>query len=139
MDTENKAAVAQNFYNDTYFSDQNACTSPRIVVWAGKQREAAKKLFWDELHKLVEEKYTFQAITGVHKLTSSYLIAVDEPGMKIEKRDERPMTTSALPTRYCILSITPLFKLDCISIASPPYLRILHPTDDLKVLALPST
>ena len=28
-----KDRVAQDFYNDTYFSDQNACTSPRVVIW----------------------------------------------------------------------------------------------------------
>ena len=30
---EDKDRVAQDFYNDTYFSDQNACTSPRVVIW----------------------------------------------------------------------------------------------------------
>ncbi len=29
---EDKTRVANDFYNDTYFSDQNACTSPRIVI-----------------------------------------------------------------------------------------------------------
>lgn len=66
---ENKNRVASDFYNDTYLSDQNACTSPRVVVWMGKYIPEAKKLFWDELLKLAETKYHFQPIQGVEKLT----------------------------------------------------------------------
>ncbi len=98
MATVNKAGIAQDFYNDTYFSDQNACTSPRIVVWVGTQKEAAKKLFWEEQHKLVEQKYNFQAIQGVNKLTSSFLIAVSEPGTKIEKHGDNLVVRANIPT-----------------------------------------
>ena len=82
---ENKARVAEDFYNDTFFTDQNACTSPRIVVWTGDKIVEAKEKFWNEEHKLVEKKYTFQSIQGVNKLTKSYLISVFEPGVKIEE------------------------------------------------------
>lgn len=82
---DNKKHIAEDFYNDTFFTDQNACTSPRVVVWTGSQIEEAKKLFWSEEHDIVEKKYTFQPIQGVNKLTSSYLIAVAEPGVKFEK------------------------------------------------------
>ena len=76
---ENKHRVAQDFYNDTYLSDQNACTSPRAVVWIGKTEdiEAAKALFWSELHKLVEYQYNFQQIQGVDKLSEFCLSAVN--------------------------------------------------------------
>lgn len=79
-----KARIAEDFYNDTFFTDQNACTSPRVVVWTGSKIKEAKKIFWSLEHDLVEKKYTFQSIQGVNKLTSSYLIAVAEPGVKIE-------------------------------------------------------
>lgn len=81
---EDKGKVANDFYNDTFFSDQNACTSPRIIIWTGKKIEEAKKVFWDEEHRVVEKKYTFQTIQGVNKLTKSYLIAAKEPGIKVE-------------------------------------------------------
>lgn len=42
---ENKENIAINFCNDTYFSDQNACTSPRTIVWLGKEKQNAKKYF----------------------------------------------------------------------------------------------
>lgn len=83
-----KSQVAVGFYNDTYLSDQNACTSPRIVVWTGKEKAKAKQLFWEELHHLVEKKYKFQPIQAVNKLTSAYLAAVNLPDCKIlEHRD----------------------------------------------------
>ncbi len=88
LEIENKERVADDFYNDTFFSDQNACTSPRVIIWTGKRIEEAKKIFWEEEHKLAEKKYTLQPIQSVNKLTSSYLIAVAEPGVKIEERKD---------------------------------------------------
>lgn len=79
-----KARVAEDFYNDTFFSDQNACTSPRLIVWTGNKIAEAKKVFWQEEHILVEKEYTFQAIQGINKLTQSYLAAAVEPGVKVE-------------------------------------------------------
>ena len=85
MEIEEKKQVASDFYNDTYLMDQNACTSPKIVIWIGSRKEEAKKLFWEELHKLVEKKYSFQSIQAINKLTSSYLTAIYEPGAKVKK------------------------------------------------------
>jgi hypothetical protein len=76
MRLENKDRVASDFYNDTYLTDQNACTSPRVVVWMGNEREAAKKMFWEKLHKLVQDKYSFQPVMAVDKLSQAYLAAM---------------------------------------------------------------
>ena len=47
--------LAHRFYNDTYVMDQNACSSPRLVVWytlgtTGCIQET-KKRFWKALYK----------------------------------------------------------------------------------------
>lgn len=97
LTAENKAKIAEDFYNDTFFSDQNACTSPKIIVWMGDKKEEAKKIFWEEEHKLVEEKYTFQAIQGVNKLTSSFLIAVAQPGVKVQEHGDNLIIRVAVP------------------------------------------
>lgn len=97
LDIENKSRVAEDFYNDTFFSDQNACTSPRIIVWTGKSIEEAKAVFWNEEHKVVEQKYTFQAVQGVDKLTKSYLIAAVEPGVKVERRPDNLIVRVRVP------------------------------------------
>lgn len=65
--------IAMNFYNDTYLSDQNACTSPRAIVWLGNHKDEAKKIFWDELLKLVRARYSFQQIQGVDKMSLEYI------------------------------------------------------------------
>lgn len=95
--THNKERIANDFYNDTFYSDQNACSSPRIVVWTGKQIAQAKKVFWEEEHKLVEKRYTFQTIQGVNKLTSSYLIAALAPGCKIEEHQDNLIVRVSVP------------------------------------------
>ena len=78
-----KSKFADDFYNDTYLSDQNACTSPRVIVWLGEKKAEAKELFWSELHRLVKKKYTFQSIMGVNKQTSAYIAAATLKGVKI--------------------------------------------------------
>lgn len=83
MRIQDKARVAEDFYNDTFFSDQNACTSPRVVVWTGNCIDKAQKVFWKEEHDLVKRKYEFHAIQAVNKLTKSCLAAVAMPEAKV--------------------------------------------------------
>lgn len=97
FDMEDKERVADDFYNDTFFSDQNACTSPRVVVWTGSRIEEAKKVFWETEHKIVKKKYTFQPIQSVNKLTSSYLIAIAEPGVKVEEHKDNLIVRVKVP------------------------------------------
>jgi len=92
LEKENKGKVAEDFYNDTYLTDQNACTSPRIVIWTGCNKEEAKNIFWTELHEKVAAKYTFQSIQGVNKLTSSYLIAATSDGVKVIEQADNLIT-----------------------------------------------
>jgi len=92
-----RAAVAQDFYNDTYFSDQNACTSPRIIVWLGSQKARAKALFWEAQHDLVEKKYTFQPIQGINKLTSGCLAAVALPHTRLEPHEDNLVVRAWVP------------------------------------------
>lgn len=88
MKLEKKRQIAEDFYNDTYLTDQNACTSPRMVVWVGAQKAEAKEAFWKNLYEIVREKYDFQPIMGVNKLTSSYLAAATYSGIKIENHED---------------------------------------------------
>ena len=71
---EDKERIAQDFYNDTYLSDQNACTAPHFVVWLGaaEKVKAAQEVFWRTLHALVKDRYTMQAVQAVDKLTQLY-------------------------------------------------------------------
>lgn len=82
-----KETIASDFYNDTYLTDQNACTSPRIVIWHTEgadetdQKQAAD-LFWHHLWKLVSERYELQPVQAVNKLTTAYKVVAEQPEWK---------------------------------------------------------
>lgn len=82
-DTDNKGKnrIASDFYNDTYLTDQNACTSPRAVVWTGSVKEKAKDIFWDSLLALVKKKYYFQPIQSVDKISVEYMASASGLGI----------------------------------------------------------
>ena len=67
--------IARQFYNDTYLTDQNACTSPRMVIWTGSRRGEAKRIFWTQLHEILEKEYSLQDKQVVDKLTNQYLLS----------------------------------------------------------------
>lgn len=69
--TKDVSVLANDFYNDTYFVDQNACSSPRIVIWIGDKIKEARTAFWNALEKLVEEKYDMDPISSSEKLLNT--------------------------------------------------------------------
>jgi hypothetical protein len=75
LQNDNQERIAQDFYNDTYVTDQNACSSPKIVIWLGAEVERAKALFWHELHRIVKRKVTMQPIQVVQKWSAFYTLA----------------------------------------------------------------
>lgn len=91
LSQSDKKRIASDFYNDTYLSDQNACTSPRVIVWLGNNVEEAKVSFWKELMDQVEKKYSFQVIQGVDKLSQLYMAASDLSGMMKENGDDNSL------------------------------------------------
>ena len=79
-DNKIRDRIASDFYNDTYLSDQNACTSPRAVVWTGGAKEKAKNIFWQSLLALVKKKYDFRPIQSVDKLSMECMASVSGLG-----------------------------------------------------------
>lgn len=73
---ESKEGIALDFYNDTYFSDQNACTSPHIVFWTGSAVDEAKRVFWEKLQALIDERYTLEPVQAVGKLDALCMAAM---------------------------------------------------------------
>jgi hypothetical protein len=95
LKTSDKERVALQFYNDTYYSDQNACTSPRFVFWLGEEKETAKQLFWDHLHQLVKERYELSATFAIDKLDALYRVAAKRDVHAIP--DEDNLITRVVP------------------------------------------
>lgn len=82
---ENKDAITLGFYNDTYLSDQNACTSPRILVWLGDKVKEAKEEFWSRLQAMADDKYTLQPVQAVNKLSTLCKLACAHPDVHLAK------------------------------------------------------
>ena len=61
--------LADNFYNDIYLMDQNACSSPHLIVWLGENNviTKAKKRFWDSVYEVTASKYNLQPVNAVDK------------------------------------------------------------------------
>ena len=84
---DNIDRLAQDFYNDTFFSDQNACTSPRIIIWTGNDKQPAKEKFWSAVHKLVADKYTLAPVQAVGKLAALYRASAQR-GIHVETHSD---------------------------------------------------
>lgn len=93
LKADNKDVIIQNFYNDTYYTDQNACTSPRIIFWLGDNKEEAKEDFWGRVHNLVIEKYNLAAVQSVGKLNAMYSVAAKK---EVELQNSEDMLVTRL-------------------------------------------
>ena len=69
----NYIQLVEKFYNDTFLYDQNACSSPHLVLWYGKNKKQFKEFFWKTLAELVQKKYHFPTIAKINKLEKSIL------------------------------------------------------------------
>ncbi len=71
--------LVHNFYNDTYAVDQNACTSPHLIVWIGKNKKKIEDKFWKKLYELAKLKYNLQPFSSIEKFadTCKYIINKD--------------------------------------------------------------
>jgi hypothetical protein len=76
---QDKYRLALDFFNDTYLTDQNACTSPQTLYWLGEEHEirAAKEYFWDYLQQaLLNKNFHLQPILAIDKLVTFYSQAI---------------------------------------------------------------
>ena len=85
MDDKQLEKAAQGFYNDTYLTDQNACTSPRLMYWlgSGDMLEKAQDRFWQAVHSYASSRYPLEPVVAVDKLTAAYRAALQLPGCRI--------------------------------------------------------
>ncbi len=76
--------LVDGFYTDTYYIDQNACSSPRIVVWFGNQVTAAKERFWSAVEKQAKRDYEFKEIQAIDKLDQFCQLAAVNKAVNLE-------------------------------------------------------
>jgi hypothetical protein len=86
--------TVRDFYNDTYLNDQNACTSPRIVMWFGSERAKAKEVFWNALQEQLSG-YELQPVQAVKKLSTMYRFAANSE-CKLSKATDNKLMRVAI-------------------------------------------
>lgn len=72
------ASLAGRFFNDSFWFDQMACSSPRLVVWIGEAEHCAQAqdLFWPALSREVQRRgIEYPEVIGLNKLVSAYVSA----------------------------------------------------------------
>lgn len=76
--------LVKKFYNDTYKFDQNACTSPHLIVWHGNNKKIleAKNKFWTALNDEVKNKYNFSNFMASEKLNQLYRLVINNKTLK---------------------------------------------------------
>ncbi len=84
--SKNQELIARDFYNDAYLFDQNACTSPHLIIWVGELSKnlAARALFWEYLSQVTKAKYTVSSSQYFDKVTAAYSTAANNPGALID-------------------------------------------------------
>lgn len=81
------AEIAKGFYTDTYYTDQNACSSPRLVVWLGSRISEARERFWSALEEVVRRDYPMQPIQAVDKYSAVCALGMSRPGIRYVSKD----------------------------------------------------
>ena len=89
--------LSEKFYNDTYLMDQNACSSPHLILWKTSSSRQGRKKFWNAVsqaaqkyelpEKKVLDKYTIlcekatelDEIVSVERYNNSlYVVELDK-------------------------------------------------------------
>lgn len=86
------ARLALKFFNDAYIMDQNACSSPHMVIWIGDDTEAreAGTRFWPAVMKVIEERYELSPVHSVDKFAQACRDAIELEGFAgLERGDNR--------------------------------------------------
>jgi len=69
--------VIERFYNDSYIMDQNACSSPHLIVWLGGKNQKVKNQFWELLDAHVRKKYNLLSVSSIDKYSRFCQNAID--------------------------------------------------------------
>ena len=66
--------------------DQNACSSPHLVVWLGKNKESAQERFWSEVLQVTKQEYDMSAIKSIDKYVHLMEDAINLKDVKFFKQ-----------------------------------------------------
>ena len=94
---ENRRRIAEHFFNDTLLTDQNACSSPSLIVWLGEKVNEAQEAFWREFAEFAAPKYELQAAQAVSKLSNFCILCAEVDGVRKTSGAGNLIFRAALP------------------------------------------
>jgi len=92
LDEAMRRDVAAQFYNDTYWFDQMACSSPRLLIWCGGREEssAASAAFFRDLRsEISRRRYAVDASGSMNKFTFLSRAILDQPVISAQQEDSQ--------------------------------------------------
>lgn len=82
--------LAERFYNDSFWFDQMACSSPRLILWTGASEAVAEaqRVFWTMVERAIAAKqYVVAPATRVQKLATGLWMAAEEEVAQVDDRE----------------------------------------------------
>ena len=76
LDEAGRDGLAERFYNDCFWFDQKACSSPILLAWVGEASEKARADFWPRLEAKAKA-YEVAPATVMAKLTEAARLVLD--------------------------------------------------------------
>jgi hypothetical protein len=103
-----RARLAEQFFNDAFWFDQMACSSPRTVIWCGDVETAGRsaKEFWASMTACAGRKH-YESAASVHmrKLVFACESILDLPVSRYERQSEVTVldldSPDSLPADHC--------------------------------------
>jgi hypothetical protein len=77
LDQKELNILGKGFFNDTYLMDQNACSSPHLIIWLGENNEFAKGKFWSTIFSIAKQHYDIKTISVIDKYSQICDDAID--------------------------------------------------------------
>lgn len=70
--------LAQKFFIDSYTMSQNACSSPKSLIWSGSPNLNKKEIFWNEISDIALKKFDFDITLSNKKILNLNRIALSK-------------------------------------------------------------
>ncbi len=79
--------LVAGFYNDVFLLDQNACSSPHLILWQGTDSDIklAKDKFWQAVQRYLQSKKNIATINLIDKYTHMCRTAINLDGCSVEQ------------------------------------------------------
>lgn len=109
LDAAGQAVLADKFFNDTFWFDQMACSSPRLVIWQGAPEDtaAAAHNFYAELERVIDRRgYSSDVGTALTRFAFGCRAILDGPVTAFERHQGRFETLT-------LTELTPFCRQHC--------------------------